>query len=66
VTSGTRWWHLKRRKGAIARLGLSAMDEIFHPQAKNASLIREDQKSAAMDLSGSADPEKKITIKIKK
>ena len=42
------------------------MDEIFHPQAKNASLIREDQKSAAMDLSGSADPEKKITIKIKK
>lgn len=57
---------MKFRGSGTAGVAFSMVDEIFHPQATNAGLIIEEQKSEAVDLFVSEEPHKKITIRMKK
>jgi len=57
---------MKYRGSGTASVAFSMVDELFHPQATNARLVREEQKREAVDLSDAAEPRKKITIRIKR
>lgn len=63
MSSRKRWWQMTRKRSRATSIAFSMVDELFHPQASHAKLIIEEQRIEAVDLSGSADPLKKITIK---
>lgn len=55
-------WHLDpKRRGALSA-ALSGANELFHPQAKQAHEIQEEQSQRAVQLGNEGDP-MKITIK---
>lgn len=55
-------WHLDpKRRGALSA-ALSGANELFHPQAKAAHEIQEEQSQQAVQL-GNEDDSMKITIK---
>ena len=66
MVSKKRWWHMKYRGSGTASVAFSMADEFFHPQVTNARLVREEQKREAVDLSGAAEPRKKMTISVRK
>lgn len=47
---------------SVLGAALSGANELFHPQAKQAHEIQEEQKQTAVDLGSEGDP-MKITIK---
>ena len=59
------WWKIKPKGKGLVSIAFSGMDELFHPESKNASLIREAQKNRKMQLNSEGDP-KHITIKLPK
>jgi len=55
-------WRLDpKSRGALSAV-LSGVNELFHPQAKQAHEILDEQKERAVDLGNEGDP-MKITIK---
>jgi len=55
-------WKLKPKGSGLASGAFGIMDEIFHPQAHQATQIKEEQKRAAFQQGNEGDP-MKITIK---
>jgi hypothetical protein len=59
------WWKIKSKGKGLAGVAFSGIDELFHPVAKNAELIREAQKNKKIQLNSEGNP-KHITIKLPK
>lgn len=55
-------WNLDPKHRSALGAALSGANELFHPQAKQAHEIQEEQKQRAVDLGNEGDP-MKITIK---
>lgn len=56
------FWHIHSKRRSALGAALSGANELFHPQAKQAHEIQEEQKQRAVDLGSEGDP-MKITIK---
>jgi hypothetical protein len=59
------WWKIKPKGKGLASVAFSGLDEIFHPEAKNAQEVREAAKQRAVQLNSEGDP-KHIHIKLPK
>jgi len=57
------WWKIKPKGSGLANGAFGMMDEIFHPQAHEATQIKEEQKRAVFQQGNEGDP-MKITIKL--
>lgn len=55
-------WHLDRKSRSALSAALSGANELFHPQAKQAHEIQEEQSQQAVQLGNDGDP-MRITIK---
>jgi hypothetical protein len=55
-------WNFDPRHRSALGAALSGANELFHPQAKQAHEIQEEQRAKAVDLGNEGDP-MKITIK---
>jgi hypothetical protein len=56
------FWNIDPKHRSALGAALSGTNELFHPQAKQAHEIQEEQKQRAVDLGSDGDP-MKITIK---
>ncbi len=56
------FWSIDPKRRSVLGAALSGVNELFHPQAKQAHEIQEEQKQRAVDLGSEGDP-MKITIK---
>ena len=59
------WWSMKPRGRGIAASVFSGIDEMFHGTAKQAQVIRDEQKRRVVEV-GNSDDLKKITIRLPK
>jgi hypothetical protein len=57
-----RIWNINPKRRSAFGAAVSGANELFHPQAKQAHEIQEEQKQRAVDLGSEGDP-MKITIK---
>lgn len=55
-------WHMDPKHRGALSAALSGVNELFHPQAKQAHEIQEEQSQQAVQLGNEGDP-MKITIK---
>lgn len=55
-------WHMDPKRRSVLGAALSGANELFHPQAKQAHEIQQEQEQKAVDLGSEGDP-MKITIK---
>ena len=57
------WWKIKPKGKGVAAVAFTGLDEIFHPEAKNAHEVREAAKQRAIQLNSEGDPKHiKITL----
>ena len=59
------WWKIKPKGKGLASIAFSGLDEIFHPEAKNAQEVREAAKQRVIQLNSEGDP-KHIRITLPK
>ena len=59
------WWKITPKGIGNASGAFGVFDEIFHPQAHEASQIREEQKRAVFQTGNEGDP-LRVTIKLPK
>lgn len=59
------WWKIKPKGKGLAGVAFSGIDEVFHPEARKAELIREAQRNRKIQINSEGDP-KHITIKLPK
>ena len=59
------WWKIKPKGKGLAAVAFTGLDEIFHPEAKNAQEVRAAAKQRAIQLNSEGDP-KHIKIKLPK
>lgn len=57
------YWKIKPKGSGIASGAIGVFDEIFHPQAHEATQIKEEQKRAVFQTGNEGDP-LKIIIKL--
>ncbi len=55
-------WHIDPKRRSALGAALSGANELFHPQAKQAHEIQEEESQKAIQLGNEGDP-MKITIK---
>ena len=56
------WWKIKPKGSGLANGAFGMMDEIFHPQAHEATQIKEEQKRAVFQTGNEGDPLKLTMI----
>jgi hypothetical protein len=57
------WWKIKPKGVGNASGAFGVIDEIFHPQAYEATQIKEEQKRAVFQTGNEGDP-LKVTIRL--